>query len=103
MGAAEVPSVATIEAAGIAPERVESAQSKLALRVGATAVVTRTEAVSGQSLESPGTAWLGASREASMWGARAVDGVVVAVAAGAEAKVSELTVAAMGTPEVTMG
>jgi hypothetical protein len=35
-----------------------------------------------------------------MWGARAVDGVVVAVAVGAEAKVSGLTAAAMGT---TMG
>jgi hypothetical protein len=38
-----------------------------------------------------------------MWGARAVDGVVVAVAVGAEAKVSGLTAAAMGTTEeVTM-
>jgi hypothetical protein len=39
----------------------------------------------------------------TMWGARAVDGVVVAVAVGAEAKVSGLTAAAMGTTEaVTM-
>ena len=35
----------------------------------------------------------------TMWGARAVDGVVVAVAVGAEAKVSGLTAAAMGATE----
>jgi hypothetical protein len=41
---------------------------------------------------------------ASMWGVRAVDGVAEAVAVGAEAKVSGLTAAAIGTTEaVTMG
>jgi len=86
----------------MAPERVEAAESKVATSARATAAVTRTKA-SGQSLEGPGTAWGGASMGETMWGARAVDGVVVAVAVGAEAKVSGLTAAAMGTTEaVTM-
>ena len=77
---------------------------KVAAIAGATVVVTRTEAASGQSSDGPGTAWAGATKGASMWGARAVDGVVVAVAVGAEAKVPAKAAAVMGTTEaVTMG
>ncbi len=77
---------------------------KVAASARATAAVTRTKVALGQSLEGPGMAGGGASRGASMWGARAVDGVVVAVAVGAEAKVLGLIAAAMGTTEaVTMG
>jgi len=68
--------------------------------VGAMVVVTRTEAASGQSPEGTRTTWVWAS----MGGARAVDGVVVAVAVGAEAKVPAKAAAVMGTTEaVTMG
>ena len=60
---------------------------------------TRIEAVSAQSPEGTGTAWVGAP----MGVARAAVGVVVGVAVGAEAKVSGMAAAAMGTTEaVTM-
>jgi hypothetical protein len=62
---------------------MEAAELKVAAIAGATVVVTRTEAASGQSPEGTRTTWVWAS----MRGARAVDGVVVAVAVGAEAKV----------------
>jgi hypothetical protein len=65
----------------------------------ATEAVTRTKAASDQSLEGTGTAWVGASVGVT----RAAVGVEVAVAVGAEAKVSGMAAAAMGTPEVTMG
>ena len=64
--------MATMEAAGVAPERVEGAQAKVAARVGAMAVVTRTEAAADQSLEGTGTTWV--------WVARAAVGVVKVVA-----------------------
>jgi hypothetical protein len=90
----------TMEAAGMAPEREEAAESKVAASVGSTVAVTRAEAASGQSPEGTRTTWVWAS----MGGARAVDGVVVAVAVGAEAKVPAKAAAVMGTTEaVTMG
>jgi hypothetical protein len=85
----------------MAPEREEAAESSaVAAWVGAaTEAVTRTKAASDQSLEGTGTAWMGASVGVT----RAAVGVEVAVAVGAEAKVSVMAAAAMGTPEVTMG
>ena len=97
-----------MEATGMAPEREEEAESTLvAASVWATVAVTRTlverragEAASAQSPEGTRTAWDGAS----MGGARAVGGVVVAVAVGAEAKVPVKAATTMGTTEaVTMG
>ena len=90
------------KAEGMAPEREEAAaeSSAVAAWVGAaTEAVTRTKAASDQSLEGTGTAWVGASVGVT----RAAVGVEVAVAVGAEAKVSGMAAAAMGTPEVTMG
>ena len=84
----------------MAPEREEAAESKVAASGGSTVAVTRAEAASGQSPEGTRTTWVWAS----MGGARAVDGVVVAVAVGAEAKVPAKAAAVMGTTEaVTMG
>ena len=84
------------KAADMAPVRVEAAESAVAAWVGAaTVAVTRTKAASDQSSEGTRTAWVGAS----MGVARAA----VAVAVGAEAKVSGMAAEVTGTPEVTMG
>jgi hypothetical protein len=84
----------------MAPEREEAAESAVGAWVGpATEAVTRTKVASDQSSEGTGTSWAGAS----VWATRAAVGVEVAVAVGAEAKVSGIAAAAMGTLEVTMG
>ena len=76
--------MANMEAAGMAPEREEAAESTLvAASVWATVAVTRTEAASGQSPEGTGTALVEASRGVA---SRAAVGVVVGMAAGVEAQ-----------------
>jgi hypothetical protein len=92
MGAAKATIEATMEAAGMASKRVEAAESAVVAWVG-VATMTRIQAASGPSPEGTRTVWV----KASMGVARAAVGVVVGVAAGAEAKVSGMAAAVMGT------